>query len=116
MPAFIVSCNVVLSKEAATAFCNEACTVLAKMLGKPESFMCVSYDTPLALTWERSDEPAAVCRLVSLGTSSPDLNRQVSAKVSELLDKHCKVAPNRYYLEFVDPPRTELGWSGRTFA
>ncbi|BAM83228.1 similar to light-inducible protein ATLS1-like [Cyanidioschyzon merolae strain 10D] len=116
MPAFTIKCNVELSKEKATALCKEASKVMADILGKPESFVTVTYEVPLAMTWDGNEEPAAVCMLLSLGTSSPEHNVKVSAKVAELLRKHCGVQPSRYYVEFVDPPRSDLGWNGRTFA
>lgn len=115
MPSLTINCNVELSKEQATSLVKEASGSVSALLGKPESFVTVSYSTPAAMTWGGTEDPCASCTLASIGKIDADTNASVSAMLSELLRKYCAVESNRYYCEFVDAARPNMGWQGKTF-
>ncbi len=48
-----------------------------------------------------------------LATLLPALLLQISAALSEVVQRHLNVPPSRLYIKFVDVPRSDFGWNGK---
>ncbi|CEM24109.1 unnamed protein product [Vitrella brassicaformis CCMP3155] len=114
MPSLIVTSTADLDKAAEDAFLTEASSAVASGLGKPESYMLVSY-TRSNMRFGGSEGPVAFVYLASIGKIGPDTNPKVSATISGLVEKHLGVPSDRCYIQFVDSPGSNFGYRGGTF-
>ena len=76
-------------------------------------------------TWSRSRRrrcasaataaPCAFVYLSSLGAISPEKNAATSAVLAEMLEAELAVPKGRYYINFYDSERSNMGFNGGTF-
>jgi phenylpyruvate tautomerase PptA (4-oxalocrotonate tautomerase family) len=89
---------------------------VAELLGKPESYVMVSFENDATLLFGGNAEPACFASLKSIGTFTPELTERVSARLTKHLSAALGIPPGRIYLEFVDTKPHLWGHDGGTFA
>mmetsp|Transcript_2819 Transcript_2819/g.4030 ORF Transcript_2819/g.4030 Transcript_2819/m.4030 type:complete len:201 (+) Transcript_2819:3-605(+) len=115
MPTCLVQSNVKIDPEEESAFLKEVSQVVASGLGKPESYVMVS-SRFANMAFGGTDEPCSFIELISIGRIEKDLNKEMSAKISEVVEKHFGIPASRVYIQFFDAPRENFGFNGDTFA
>jgi phenylpyruvate tautomerase len=90
--------------------------LLARELGKPESYVMVSFEGNAQLLFGGGQEPACFAALKNIGTFTPLQTEKLSALLCKTLSEPLGVAPNRIYIEFVDAKPHLWGHDGNTFA
>lgn len=114
MPTLIIQTNAVLSPERRQTALAAASALVARELGKPESYVMVSLQTNPDMRFAGGDDPLAYLELKSLGL--PEARTpQLSAALCGLMTEHFGVPAARVYIEFASPPRHLFGWNGGTF-
>eukprot|EP00898_Chlorokybus_atmophyticus_P006343 jgi/Chlat1/670/Chrsp104S01155 len=116
MPTLNITTNVPSDSVSTSDFLKAASKIIAAETGKPESYVCVSLRAGVPMTFGGTEEPAAAAELISIGGIGGQKNKSISKKLSDLLSASLNVAPNRYYINFVDMERNDVGWNGGTFA
>ncbi|KAL5528924.1 hypothetical protein ACEPAG_4898 [Sanghuangporus baumii] len=113
MPSLQLVTNVKLDdvKSFSLAFSKLA----ARVLGKPESYISVSYTYNESLTFGGSFEPAFILTVVSLGNINPQANAQYSKALFSFFGEKLGVKDDRGYIVFNDPGRQYLGYTSSTF-
>jgi len=53
--------------------------------------------------------------LASLGAINPETNTATSAAIAAILEEELGVAKDRYYINFFDSERSNMGYNGGTF-
>ncbi|KAJ8902718.1 hypothetical protein NDN08_006038 [Rhodosorus marinus] len=94
MPSLNISTNVSLPKDVEVKVMLEASRIISEELGKPMSYITVSYQT-VSMIWNGTGDPCAQMRLSSLGLPV-EANSGISNRIAALLDEHCGIPPNRY--------------------
>jgi phenylpyruvate tautomerase len=89
---------------------------LARTLGKPESYVMVSFEHDAELLFGGTSELACFASLKNIGSFTPAQTEQLSALLCQQLSASLGVAPNRIYIEFVDVKAHLWGHDGSTFA
>jgi len=59
--------------------------------------------------------PCAYVDVRGIGGLTPEVNRNLSKAISDILESELGVAPDRTYLTFTDVPAANWGWRGSTF-
>jgi len=95
---------------------NTLSSELARELGKPESYVMVSFENDATLLFGGTAEPACFAVLKNIGTFTPAQTERLSATLTKHLSGALGIAPNRIYLEFVDAKPHLWGHDGGTFA
>ena len=75
---------------------------------------CLKFEFPHRCYGGTTD-PAAFLYLSSLGSIDPDTNKATSAAVAEILEAELGVPKGRYYINFFDSERSNMGYNGGTF-
>lgn len=88
---------------------------LAKLLGKPESYVMTAFETNPAMTFGGSFEPCCYIEIKSVGSMTPDRTQSMSKAFCQAIQSHLAVPPNRTYIEFADAKGSMWGWNGGTF-
>mmetsp|Transcript_44894 Transcript_44894/g.141349 ORF Transcript_44894/g.141349 Transcript_44894/m.141349 type:complete len:118 (-) Transcript_44894:107-460(-) len=117
MPSLVISTNVkVDSSDKKKELMTKLTQVVAKTLGKPDSYVAIQINDNQSMMWGGSDEPCALCQLASLGSINGKNNKAVSKEVCNLLQEEpFGIRSNRVYIEFRDVPRENMGYDGSTF-
>ncbi|HKY37121.1 MAG TPA: phenylpyruvate tautomerase MIF-related protein [Polyangiaceae bacterium] len=89
---------------------------VARELGKPESYVMVSFENDAELLFGGTAEPACFAQLKNIGTFTPAQTEHLSAVLTKQLSAALGVPPNRIYIEFVDAKPHLWGHDGATFA
>ncbi|KAH8484629.1 hypothetical protein H0E87_026401 [Populus deltoides] len=87
MPALNISTNVSLDGVDVSAIQSEATAKLAKIIaGKTEADVMIVLRGSIPISLGGSQEPAAFGELVSIGGLSPEVNKNLSAAIAEILE------------------------------
>mmetsp|Transcript_113451 Transcript_113451/g.293792 ORF Transcript_113451/g.293792 Transcript_113451/m.293792 type:complete len:235 (-) Transcript_113451:176-880(-) len=113
-PSLFVQTNVEMG-EGKKAFMLAASKAVAQCLGKPESYVAVCVQDKQDIIWGGSDDPCALCKVISLGSINLENNKALTIEVSKLLAEF-QVPQNRIYVNFFDLERQNVGYNGATFA
>ncbi|KAG6509565.1 hypothetical protein ZIOFF_027565 [Zingiber officinale] len=115
MPCLILSTNVSLDGVDTSAIFSEVTKAVARIMGKPETYVMVVLKASVPISFGGSEQPAAYGELVSVGFLSPDVNKNLSAAVSSVLETKLSVPKSRFFLKFYDSEGANMGWNGSTF-
>lgn len=113
MPIFTVNTNL---SDVPVNFKSKAAALIAKSLNKPVSHIAIQVNSGQNISFGGTDEAAALCNLASVGSLSPDLNKQHSSVITGLIEETLHVSRNRTFICFTDVDKTNMGFSGTTIA
>lgn len=114
MPTLRILTNVQVPAEDRTGLLAQASGAVAKMLGKPESYVMVILEDGRDLVFAGTPAPAAYLELKSLGLSEGK-TADYSRTLCDLLADALGIPAKRVYIEFAAPPARLFGWNGGTF-
>jgi len=112
MPYLSVQTNVNVPDEA--GLLARLSQQVAKMLGKPESYVMLHIESRTAMLFAGSSEPLAYVQLKSLDLPQAE-TAAFSASLCSLLHDELGLDAGRIYIEFSGPERHMWGWNGSTF-
>jgi phenylpyruvate tautomerase PptA (4-oxalocrotonate tautomerase family) len=112
MPVLQLTTNATIDDKVALA--KQASTMVAEILGKPESYVMVQINDDAGLIFAGSTDPCAHLTLKSLGLHESK-TRDYSEKICGFIEQQVGVSPSRIYIEFVSPERHMFGWNSGTF-
>ncbi|KAH0930966.1 hypothetical protein HID58_008083 [Brassica napus] len=102
MPCLNISTNVSLDGVDTSSILSEATSSVAKIIGKPENYVMIVLKGSVPMAFGGTEDPAAYGELVSIGGLNPDVNKQLSAAVSAILETKLSVPKSRFFLKFYD--------------
>ncbi len=112
MPVLTLSTN--SRKEFSQETLSDLSTAVAKMLGKPESYVMVQLQYNAQMLFAGSDEPLAYVELKSIALPH-EHTTELSATLCDLIAAELNIPQDRIYIEFSDLQRHLFGWNGKTF-
>ena len=114
MPYLKIQTNKNLPLEGARNLAKKASALVAKQLGKPESYVMTAVENNPAMTFAGTEEPLAFLELKSIGL--PDsITADTSRALCELVSSETAIDSARIYIEFTDAARKMWGWDKGTF-
>jgi len=114
MPYLTIQTNRAVSPDRHEPLLAAASRLLAKELGKPESYVMVSLNGGVPLLFAGTGEPAAYAELKSIGLPAGQ-TKSLSRAICGLLEQQLDIPPARVYIEFTDIKGSHWGWNGGTF-
>ena len=115
MPVFRLQSNALLDAQQRASLRKDLSASIASWLGKSESYVLVHLELDLDMIFGGTDDPCAYCELASLGLDSSN-HPSLAASVTSLVSERLSVAPDRIYIRFEAPARTDFAWDGKPFA
>ncbi|KQJ89329.1 macrophage migration inhibitory factor homolog [Brachypodium distachyon] len=115
MPQLSISTNVPVDAIVAADILKDCSRALAKIIGKPESYVMVSINGCVPTSFAGSEEPAAYGEIMSIGGLGPGVNGKLSAALAEILETKLSISRSRFYVKFDDVQGYNLGFNGSTF-
>jgi len=100
---------------AADALLADLSAVLAREIGKPESYVMTCLEPRARMTFGGTPAPACFAEVMNVGTLAPELTRKLSGALGERLSAALGVPKNRTYIRFVEARGHHWGWDGDTF-
>lgn len=113
MPLLMIETNAEPSPGRAETL-SEFSAATAEMLGKPESYVMVSFRYTPDMLFAGTDEAVAFVELKSLGLPE-DKTGMFAARLCALCKSMLNVPPERVYIEFKNGQRHMWGWDSATF-
>jgi len=89
--------------------------LVARLLGKPESYVMISLAARADMSFAGSIAPACYAELKNVGTMSPGQTENLSKVLCQELSRGLGVPQNRIYIEFTNADGAMWGWNGGTF-
>ena len=112
MPLLSIHTNIKIDNKA--EFAQAASSLIANMLGKPESYVMVQVSDEQCLMFAGDHQPCALLALKSLGLPETE-TASFSKQLCEFITQHADIPGSRIYIEFSSPQRHMWGWDSRTF-
>ena len=88
MPTLLIQSSQALDATVRDALLRDCSKAVSSCLGKPESYVMISYKKVDGMMFGGSTDPCAFCHLASIGKIGPETNPKMSKTISELLQKH----------------------------
>uniref|UniRef100_T1J2R3 L-dopachrome isomerase n=1 Tax=Strigamia maritima TaxID=126957 RepID=T1J2R3_STRMM len=114
MPTFTLFTNIPKEKVPNT-FLKETTLVLAKMLGKPESYCIVHVIPDQMMTMGGTSDPCGSATLMSIGKLGVNENKKHAACLYAHIEKYLGIPKDRLYITFKDEDMSNVGYEGTTF-
>ena len=89
--------------------------LVARLLGKPESYVMISLPARAEMSFAGSGAPACYAELKNVGTLTPDQVENLSKVLCQELSAGLGVPSERIYIEFTNADGAMWGWNGGTF-
>lgn len=114
MPLLRITTNITPDEDSRQAFCQTASQAVADMLGKPERYVMVAFDSSADMRFAASSEPCAYLELKSIGLPE-DRTASFSETLCTLVTDRLGIPADRIYIEFANAGRSLWGWNSGTF-
>ncbi|GER41788.1 macrophage migration inhibitory factor family protein, partial [Striga asiatica] len=102
MPTLNLYTNVPVDGVVASDILKDATKAVAKIIGKPESYVMILVNGGVPISFGGTEEPAAYGELVSIGGLGPTVNGKLSATIAEILQTKLSIDSARFYIKFYD--------------
>jgi len=114
MPLLTITTNISLVDETAQTLCSKASSHVASLLAKPESYVMISLQHGITMSFAGDASPCAMLELKSLGMPEQQ-TAAYSESLCDFLKQHAGIPVERIYIQFSGPERHMWGWDKRTF-
>lgn len=111
MPYLNIVTNQSIDNEA--KFLKNASQTVAKVSGKPESYVMIALEAKATMSMGGSDAPTAFLDYRALGL--PADRTAFSDALCRLINEQLGIAGNRIYISMTDSERQNWGWDHSTF-
>ncbi|XP_073010650.1 uncharacterized protein [Typha latifolia] len=115
MPTLNLSTNLPVDAVVASDILKDCTKALAKIIGKPESYVMISLNGGVPMAFAGSEEPAAYGEVISIGGLGPNVNGKLSSALAEILETKLSIDSSRFYVKFHDVQGSYVGFNGSTF-
>ncbi|XP_058068172.1 uncharacterized protein LOC131217280 [Magnolia sinica] len=115
MPTLNLYTNVPVDAVVTSDILKDATKAVAKIIGKPESYVMILLNGGVPIAFAGSEEPAAYGELISIGGLGPSANGKLSSAIAEILETKLSIDSSRFYVKFYDVQRSFFGFNGSTF-
>ncbi|KAK6942024.1 Macrophage migration inhibitory factor [Dillenia turbinata] len=102
MPTLNLFTNVPVDAVVASDILKDATKAVAKIIGKPESYVMILLNGGVPIEFGGTEEPAAYGELISIGGLGPSVNGKLSSTLAEILQTKLFLDPSRFYVKFYD--------------
>ena len=114
MPYLKITTSQSIDADQKRELLKAASWLVATELGKPEQYMMVSVESPVAMLFAGTDSPCAFLELRSLGLPESKTGK-LSQMLCGLMQSQIGIPPDRVYINFADIKPSLWGWNGETF-
>ncbi|CAN6482660.1 unnamed protein product [Victoria cruziana] len=115
MPTLNLFTNVPVDSIVASDILKDATKTVAKIIGKPESYVMILLNGSVPIAFGGTEEPAAYGELISIGGLGPNVNGKLSSSITEILESKLSIDSSRFYIKFYDVKGNFVGFNGSTF-
>ncbi|XP_074369599.1 uncharacterized protein LOC141711047 [Apium graveolens] len=115
MPTLNLFTNIPVDTVIASDILKDATKVVAKIIGKPESYVMIVLNGGVPISFAGTEEPAAYGELISIGGLGPSVNGKLSSTIADILQTKLSIDASRFYIKFYDVQRSNFGFNGSTF-
>ena len=114
MPYLKIQINQDFDEERKAVIIDKMSKLVAKELGKPESFIMVALETATKMVFAGTNEPTIFMELKSVGLPESKTN-DLSESLCDFAEQYFNVKKERVHIEFANAVGSMWGWNGRTF-
>ncbi|KAK7088193.1 macrophage migration inhibitory factor homolog [Littorina saxatilis] len=114
MPTFVLNTNLPAEKIP-KSFLTDTSKLIAKELGKPETYVCVRVNPGQMMTFGGTDDPCGTVELESIGAVGGAKNKQLVPVIGSHVQEALGIPQDRFYIKITDLARTDIGFNGKTF-
>ncbi|KAA8535820.1 hypothetical protein F0562_030860 [Nyssa sinensis] len=115
MPTLNLFTNFPVDAVVASDILKDATKAVAKIIGKPESYVMILLNGGVPIAFSGTEEPAAYGELISIGGLGPSVNGKLSSTIADILQTKLSIDSSRFYIKFYDVQRSFFGFNGSTF-
>lgn len=111
MPCLVVNTNVSRS-DIPSSFVLELSTLIAKLTGKPESYVAIQVNPDQLMAFGGSSDPCAVCTIGNIGKLN---NKDFTKATMEKIEQQLNIPAHRIYIFFSNLSSGDVGHNKSTF-
>eukprot|EP00761_Pharyngomonas_kirbyi_P002632 gb/GECH01002636.1/.p1 GENE.gb/GECH01002636.1/~~gb/GECH01002636.1/.p1 ORF type:complete len:114 (+),score=35.90 gb/GECH01002636.1/:1-342(+) len=100
MPVIRVETNVKIPEDAKKNMRQQLTETIENVIGKPKDFAVVQLIDGMDMIRAGTDNPAALCQVINLGTMEESHVKKVGDSIAGVLEKEISVPRKRLYVKF----------------
>ncbi|CAK8574998.1 unnamed protein product [Lathyrus sativus] len=112
MPGLNLSTNVSFDGVDVSSILSQLNSTLANILNYPKSWVTVSLEGSIPMSFGNTEDPAAYGEFVAIGILNPELNKKLSAEIALVLQTMLSIPKSRFFLKFNDIEGYNCGLDG----
>ncbi|XWS71001.1 hypothetical protein CRYUN_Cryun03dG0099400 [Craigia yunnanensis] len=102
MPTLNLYTNVPVDAVTTSDILKDATKAVAKIIGKPESYVMILVNGEVPMAFAGTEAPAAYGELISIGGLGPSVNGKLSSNLADILQTKLSIDSSRFYIKFYD--------------
>ncbi|CAI9084536.1 phenylpyruvate tautomerase [Candidatus Methylacidiphilum fumarolicum] len=114
MPYLSIETNVALTEAQQKDLVESASRFIVEKLKKPQSYTMISYSGAKRFLFSGNEEPAAFVELRAINLPINNCG-ELSSEICALIEKHCRIKPDRIFINFSNVPANLWGYNKTTF-
>ncbi len=111
IPYLKIQINQDIEEEKKAEIMDKISKLVAKKLGKPESFVMVALETATKMLFAGTNDPTIFMELKSIGLPESKTS-DLSESLCDFVEQHFSVKKERIYIEFANAVKSMFGWKG----
>ncbi len=115
MPLIKTKISKECSKDLKVKIAKELSSTCANILGKPESYVGSIIEDSVVSVFGGEEADFVYIELKSIGALNPDVNKELSKGICDVIQKLTDIDSARVYIEISDVAGAYWGWNGTTF-
>ncbi|KAE8680575.1 Detected protein of confused Function [Hibiscus syriacus] len=115
MPTLNLYTNLPVDAVTTSDILKDATQAVAKIIGKPESYVMILVNGGVPMAFAGTEAPAAYGELISVGGLGLSVNSKLSSTIADILQTKLSIDSSRFYIKFYDVQRSFFGFNGSTF-
>ncbi|XP_076943660.1 uncharacterized protein LOC143613977 [Bidens hawaiensis] len=102
MPCVQISTNVCLDGVDTDSIFDQATKAIARIIGRPEKFVMVILKGSVAISFEKTKEPAAFAEIISMGGITSEVKKKLIFELGTTLLEKLSVPRTRFFVKVFD--------------
>ncbi|CAH2069661.1 unnamed protein product, partial [Thlaspi arvense] len=98
MPTLNLFTNIPVDTVTCSDILKDATKAVAKIIGKPESYVMILLNSGVPIAFAGTEEPAAYGELISIGGLGAGVNGKLSETIAEILQVKLSIDSSRFYI------------------
>ena len=115
MPVVTLTTNAPKDADFDAKFSPAFSALAAECLSKPPQYLMTIVNSGACMTMAGTADPCACIKICSIGSVTPEMNKNTCTKLTEMVCQEYKIDKSRVFIDMYDVDKSMIGLGGEMF-